>query len=430
MTTLPGDDAMEQWTPMWKELGMDLEGHRGLLEALGPTYRELFLARGNRPRAMEYFDAVVGDIHGGRVAELVEAKGKGHPIIGTFCIFVPEEIILAAGGICVGVCGGAQFSIPRGEEVLPQNLCPLIKSAVGFKLSRTCPYFQVLDVVVGETTCDGKKKAWETLGEFMPVEVMEVPQRKNPGDMDLWLKEIERFKEFMEERGHTITPWSLREAIQVVNEKRKALDRLARLRWNIPPLLSGLDGLLVEQVSFYDDPRRFTHQVNLLAEELEERVKEGQGVAPATTPRVMVAGSPMAIPNWKVHALVEEAGAVVVHEESCIGSRYYRDLVEPRGEGVEDLLEAIARRYMKITCACFTPNAERVDRVVEEALKSGAHGVIYHSLSFCQIYEGEARKIKRALEKAGIPTLAISTDYSYQDREQLRTRIEAFLERL
>jgi len=421
---------MEQWTPMWRELDIDLEEHQALLEALGPLYQEVFLNRENRPRAMGYFDAVVGDIHGARIAELLKAKEKGQPIIGTFCIFVPEEIILAAGGVCVGVCGGAQFSIPRGEEVLSPNLCPLIKSALGFKISRTCPYFQVLDVVVGETTCDGKKKAWETLAEFMPLEVMEVPQRKGPADLKLWREEVKRFKAFMEERGRPISPQDLKEALQVVNRKREALARLARLRWESLSPLSGLDGLLVEQISFYDDPRRFTTQVEALARELEERVKEGKGVAPPGAPRIMVAGSPMAIPNWKVHALVEEAGAIVVQEESCIGSRYYRDLVEPSGKDMESLLEALAQRYTKITCACFTPNEERSLRVVEEALKSHAQGVIYHSLSFCQIYEGEVRKVKRALKEAGIPTLAITTDYSLQDREQLRTRIEAFLESL
>ena len=421
---------MEQWIPMWKELDIDLKSHQDLMDALVPLYQELFLQKGNRPRAMEYFDAVVGDIHGTRIAELVKAREEGRPIIGTFCIFVPEEIILAAGGVCVGVCGGAQFSIPRGEEVLPQNLCPLIKSAVGFKLSRTCPYFQVLDVVVGETTCDGKKKAWETLGEFMPVEVLEVPQRREAADLELWKKEVKRFKTFMEEKGQPITPEKLREAMDLVNKKRAALAHLARLRWETPPPLSGLDGLLVEQVSFYDDPRRFTRQVEILVEELEERVEKGVGVVDTGSPRIMVAGSPMAIPNWKVHALVEEAGAVVVHEESCIGSRYYRDPVDLSGEDMDSLLEALARRYMKITCACFTPNLERPQRVVEEAISSKAHGVIYHSLSFCQIYEGEVRKVKRALEEANIPVLAITTDYSPQDREQLRTRIEAFLESL
>ncbi len=416
---------MGDWNAMWSGLGIDLEAHQQLLDSLGPVYQELFLGREGRPEAMGYFDSVVGDIHGGRVSELVKAKDGGWPVVGIFCIFVPEELVLAAGGVCVGVCGGAQMPIPKAEEVLPRALCPLIKSAVGFKLSATCPYFQVLTEGWGETTCDGKKKAWETLSEFMPFHVLEVPQRKTKEDFSLWLHEVKRFAQHMREVGQPFGVSELKDAIKVVNEKRMAMQRLARLRWKNPVVLSGLDGLLVEQLSFFDDPERFTKQVNRLSDELEE----ASGLNPPS-PRIMVAGSPMPIPHWKVHAIIEGAGAVVVHEESCIGSRYYRDLVDGEGESEDALLEAIARRYFKITCACFTPNHERVERVVEEALQSGANGVVYHSLSFCQIYEGEVRKVKRALEERGIPTLVISTDYSPEDAEQLRTRVEAFLEEI
>ena len=420
---------MGDWQQMWKGLQIEIHAHQELLDSLGPVYQQLFIDRPNRPRSMGYFDAVVGDIHGGRVAELLDARSEGRPVVGIFCIFVPEEIIIAAGGICVGVCGGAQMPIPWAEEVLPRTLCPLVKSAVGFKLSRTCPYFQVLTEGWGETTCDGKKKAWETLSEFMPFNVLEVPQTKTGTAFGLWFSEVKRFSGHMQVAGRPFSAPELKDAIALVNEKRRAMQRLARLRWSNPPVLSGLDGLLIEQLSFFDDPERFTAQVNALADELEKRVEKGPFL-PKDAPRIMVAGSPMPIPHWKVHAIVEGAGALVVHEESCIGSRYYRDLVEPSGDDAGHLLEAIARRYFKITCACFTPNTERVERVVEEAVESGAQGVIYHSLSFCQIYEGEALKVKRALEDKGIPTLVVSTDYSTEDVEQLRTRVEAFLEEI
>ncbi len=95
-----------------------------------------------------------------RIRELVEHREKGGKVFGTFCVYAPEEVIVAGGGICVGLCAGADFSEPAGERIVPRNLCALIKSAVGFKVSGVCPYFQVADLVVGETTCDGKKKTW------------------------------------------------------------------------------------------------------------------------------------------------------------------------------------------------------------------------------------------------------------------------------
>ncbi len=105
----------------------------------------------------------------------LEVHGK--KVVGAFCIYAPEEIAYAADATMVGLCGGADFSVPDAEAVLPRNLCPLIKSFYGFKLNRTCPYFQSSDLVVGETTCDGKKKVYELLNELVPTYVLEVPHK-------------------------------------------------------------------------------------------------------------------------------------------------------------------------------------------------------------------------------------------------------------
>lgn len=112
-------------------------------------------------------------------------------------------------------CAGAQYSVPAGEKVLPKNTCPLIKSALGFKLERICPYFQVSDYVIGETTCDGKKKAWEILNEYIPTYVLELPQKKQPKDITLWTEEIEEFAIFVErETGVALTKENLQAGIE------------------------------------------------------------------------------------------------------------------------------------------------------------------------------------------------------------------------
>jgi benzoyl-CoA reductase/2-hydroxyglutaryl-CoA dehydratase subunit BcrC/BadD/HgdB len=161
---------------------------------------------------------------------------------------------------------------------------------------------------------------------------------------------------------------------------------------------------------------------------LEQRIKAGQGVAPAEAPRLMLSGCPMAVPNWKLPYVVESSGAVIVGEESCIGTRNTRDLVDESGETLEAMLDAIADRYMRIDCACFTPNTERLEHIVAMAKDLKADGVIHYGLSFCQPYAMEALKVEKALKGAGIPMLSIETDYSMEDVEQLKTRVEAFVE--
>ena len=144
----------------------------------------------------------------------------------------------------------------------------------------------------------------------------------------------------------------------------------------------------------------------------------------------MLSGCPMAVPNWKLPFLIESSGAVIVGEESCIGTRNTRDLVEESGETLDELLDALVDRYLKIDCACFTPNVERLDHIVEMARDLKVNGVVHYGLSFCQPYAMEALKVGKALEAADIPMLAIETDYSMEDVEQLKTRVEAFLEML
>jgi benzoyl-CoA reductase/2-hydroxyglutaryl-CoA dehydratase subunit BcrC/BadD/HgdB len=414
---------------MWEKLNLDLTAHEGLLQVLGKFYGDIYLTQEGRLKGMEYLDFVLSEVHGLRIKELQEAKAQGRKVIGTFCVFVPEELVLAADAVCVGLCAGAEIGKESAEKILPRNTCALIKSFVGFKLSRLCPYIESCDLVVGETTCDGKKKAYEIFAEYAPVYVMEIPQMKQACDKDLWKAEVQRFKARIEEiTGREITAARLKEAIKLVNERRRALQRLNRLRAAVPTPISGRDVLLINQISFYDDPVRFTAKINELCDELEKRVKAGEGVVPKDTPRLMLSGCPMAVPNWKLPYIVESSGAVIVGEESCIGTRNIRDLVDESGDTLEAMLDALVDRYMRIDCACFTPNQERLDHIAAMAKDLRVEGVIHFALNFCQPYAIEAFKVGRALEAVGIPMLSIETDYSMEDVEQLKTRVEAFLE--
>jgi len=419
----------KDYRPMWKELGLNLEGHDQLLAILGKAYKDIYMSQENRPKAMQYFDFVISEAHGLRIKELMETKKKGNKVIGTFCVYVPEEMILAVGGTCVGLCAGAEIGIDEAEKVLPRNTCALIKSFMGFKLAGLCPYIQASDLVVGETTCDGKKKAYEILNDYKETYVVEIPQMKTQRDRTLWRGEVVQFKEKIEEiSGKKITPENLRAGIKIANNKRRALQRLSALRKAVPVPISGLDGLLVNQIAFYDDPLRFTKSVNALCDELDERIKKGIGVTKNGIPRILISGSPMALPNWKIPFIVETSGAIVVAEESCVGERSTRDLVYETGNTLDGMIDAIVDRYFKIDCACFTPNVERTDHILDLAKEFKADGVIHYSIQFCTPYTVEAYKVEKAVQKAGIPFLKIETDYGMEDMGQWKTRIEAFLE--
>ncbi len=423
---------MSDYTQMWSDLGLDLKGHDTLLAVLGGAYQDIFLSQKNRPEGMKYFDFVMSEVHGLRIKELMDAKAEGRKVIGSYCVFVPEELILAVDGVSVGLCAGAEFNFEGAEELLPRNTCALIKSAFGFKLGKVCPYLEASDVVVGENTCDGKKKSYEILGPMVKdLYVMDLPQMKSESGRAVLKEEYRKFAAKLEKvSGKKITAESLKKGIDIVNEKRKAVKRLAELRSADPAPISGLDALLVNQVFFYDDPVRFTDSVNKLCDELEDRVRKGTGVFPKGTTRVVVSGCPMAVPNWKLPWIIESSDAVIVGEESCVGERGARWMTETKGKSVEDLLDIITDRYFQIDCAVFTPNPSRVEYVKDMKKKLDAKGVIHYSLQFCQPYIMESGPVEKELEKSGMPVLRLETDYSQEDAGQLKTRIEAFIERL
>lgn len=421
----------ENYRPMWEKMGLDLEAHDALLSVLGQAYGDIYLAQ-KRPEGMGYFDFVMSEVHGLRIKELLDEKEAGRKIIGSFCVFVPEEIALAANATLVGLCSGADFAMEEVEKLLPRNTCALIKSAFGFKLGKVCPYLESADMVVGENTCDGKKKSYESLdGLIENLYVMDLPQVKSGQGRELLKTEYKRFQETVEKlTGVAITADSLRNAIQTVNAKRAAVHRLSLLRKADPAPISGLDALLVNQVFFYDNPARFTASVNKICDELEKRIAEKQGVFPAKTPRILVSGCPQAVPNWKLPAIVESSGAVIVGEESCVGERGTRNLVDDSGQTVDAMMDALVDRYFNIDCAIFTPNLERLDHIQEMAKEYKVDGVIHYGLQFCQPYLMEAIPVEKSLEDKDVPCLRIETDYSMEDMGQLKTRVEAFVEQL
>lgn len=157
---------------------------------------------------------------------------------------------------------------------------------------------------------------------------------------------------------------------------------------------------------------------------------DGVSVFDDGTKRILITGTPMAVPNWKIHNIIETCGGAVVCEETCTGVRYFANEVNESGQTMEEQINALAERYMKINCACFTPNTDRMDDIVRLAKEYKADGVIDVTLKFCNCFATEDYFVQKRLEEEGIPCLSIETDYTDSDAQQLRTRISAFIEML
>ncbi len=413
----------KQLHDMWAELGMEVKLHDQLLENSDKLFKRNFLWQTERPEAMKFFDEALHDSHGQRVAEIVEYRKAGGKSIGSFCIYVPDEIAMAAGVLNIPLCGGTGFTVDYADKVLPRDICPLVRSTFGMAISGTCPYKTLKDFVLGETTCDAKKKTWDLFG----IRALEVPQKKNPVDKALWLGEVKSFMDQLEDlSGVKVTAENLRKAIRKQNRKRNILSSISAFRKLDNPPISGLDSLLISQVVLNMDIDAFISAGEILLSELEKRCDAGISAYPEQGIRVLMAGTPSPMGYAKIHAAAEMSGLRVVMDESCTGLRYSRGNIAEDLGSVEEMLEAIAERYFDIDCACFSPNSERVENVKEIIEEFHVEGVIHNILQYCHGFNVEAGVIDNMLADINVPSIKIVSDYSQEDMEQIKLRLEAF----
>ena len=354
-------------------------------------------------------------------------KDEGTPIVGVFCTYLPREIPNAMGAAVVGLCSVSDETIPDAEKDLPRNLCPLIKSSYGFAKTDKCPYFFFSDLVVGETTCDGKKKMYELLSSFKPVYVLELPNRQSEDGVAMYRREIIRFKEKLEQQFETtITEEAIRAQIHLRNELTKALVRLQYLMTNDPAPVSGLDIVNTSYGSGFNmDVESLPGRINEMADMIEADYAAGKNVG--KKPRILVTGSPSGGAALKVIRAIEDSGAVVVAFENCSGLKplLLTDEENP------DVYDALARRYMDIGCSCMSPNPNRLallERLIDDFKVDGVVDIV---LQACHTYNVETSLVgKLVKEKKGIPYAVVETDYSQADVGQLKTRMAAFIEML
>ena len=356
-----------------------------------------------------------------------ELKEQGRRIVGVFCTFTPWELILAADAVAVVLCGIGDDNIPAAEVRLPKNLCPLIKASYGAAVTDKCPFFYFSDLVVGETTCDGKKKMYEMLADFKPVHVVELPNCQTEDGIQLYKKELLRFKKVLEDKFETkITDEAVLHQIKLRNGINKALRRLQYVMANDPAPVNGLDVINTVYGSSFDiNTEGLGDRINAVTDKIEKEYKEGKNIG--KKPRILVTGSPSGGAALKVIRAIEDNGGVVVCFENCTGMKPLAMVDEEN----PDVYDALARKYLNIGCSCMSPNKNRMDLLDELIDDFHVDGVVDLVLQACHTYNVETAIVKKLVkDKKGIPYTVVETDYSQADIEQINTRMAAFIEML
>lgn len=358
------------------------------------------------------------------------AKDEGRKVVGCLCSYFPRELPLAAGAIPVGLCGTTAEPIEAAEKVLPADQCPMVKATYGRSVGNTCPIFPLADCIVGETTCDGRKKMYELLAREKPMHVMDLPQKPDEAEaLEHWTHEVRKLRDFLgRQLGVTITDENLRRAIRDVNEERKLMKEIYACRKHHPVPIMGADLVgLTTALNYTVDRAEYRDNLAAVLAELQRRIRDGEYACGPERPRVLWTGLGNSLGCDKVLRLVEECGGVVVCQEGCGGVTRSDDLVDEN----KDPLEAIAERYLRVTCACMTPNDVRfqqIDRLIGEYAVEGVLDLTWQS---CHAFNIESYRVSEIVKgKHGLPFLHIVTDYSQSDIGTLRVRVEGFIEQM
>ena len=371
--------------------------------------------RAGEPTPYQWFDQMIPNC----LAYAQAAHREGRPIIGILCEFTPRELIMAAGGVPVCLCGGSRNTITAAETQLPANLCPLIKSTFGYHVEKSNPFLEMVDLIVGETTCDGKKKMYELLQETRDVYVLELPQKVDDADaLEHWRSELRKFRAMLEQRyGTTITDQRIRDAITTMNRERQLRRELASLMASEHPPLTGrqLINLKSSISGLEQDFRQYEEALRLLRQS-DESCRNGSPV------RVLMTGVPIVHGAERVLEIVEENGGLVVAMENCTG---LKPLLEDVDAAVADPIVALADKYFHLPCSVMTTNDRRLDTLRQLADLYRPQCVIDLIWQACLTYDVESYRVRRFVEEQlGLPYLRIETDYSPSD-----SRASAFASR-
>jgi len=357
-----------------------------------------------------------------------EWKQQGKKVVGFLCSYVPEEILYAADILPIRLRAPSCVETTLADVYMSHLNCTYMRSCLQFTLEGK---YQFLDGLVFTNSCDHVRRLYDILREIAPTDfpflyLISVPHKVDDDLIAWYSDELARFKESVEKTfGVKITEASLRNAIDVYNETRSLLRRLFDLRKEKTPPLTGAETLSVIVAGFSLPKSKYNELLRQLLNELGER----EGIS-GYRARLMIAGSG-GCDNPAYLQVMEDLGGLIVTDSLCFGSRYLWEPVEVGDEG-DDLMLGLARSYLnRPSCPRMVNNAgERCDFVKQMVKDFNVDGVVFQRIRYCDLWGGQLLTMEKEMKESNIPILSIDREYSLGAVGQLRTRIQAFLERI
>jgi len=372
--------------------------------------------------ALEELTKLAADLDNPAVQEW---KADGKKVVGFFCSYVPEEILYAADILPVRLRAPGCTETTAADVYMSHLNCTFTRSCLQLALEGR---YRFLDGLVFTNSCDHIRRVYDILREIRPkdfpfLHFISVPHKASE-DLVAWYRDdLDEFKGNVESFfGVQITEASLSNAINVYNETRSLLKRLYQLRQGDSPPLTGSESLNVTLAGTTIPKERYNQLLRRLLEELSER----EGIS-GYRARLMMAGSG-GCDNPDYFQVIEDLGGLIVTDSLCFGSRYFWEPVETG----DDLVLSLARSYLnRPSCPRIVDNvAARCDFVRQMVDDFDVDGVVFQRLRYCDLWGGQLLHLEKELKESNIPMLSMEREYALGAVGQLRTRVQAFLERL
>ena len=340
----------------------------------------------------------------------------------SFCTFIPQEILEAAG-ICSLRIPYVTGVKDAAAQLLPDNVCPVVKNCCGI-CEDEC--LKDADLILAETSCDGKRKMYELLSRQERIYFYQVPQGADRDYVNPLIQSECRHlvKELKERFGAEFTEEDIRSAGALVNEERESILELMEIQLQIPPAAWGREIFqVIEENRARPDIRERIAACKKAREELLSR----KSPVPKNASRILVTGCPLDSVYAKVLDIMEQNGGAAVCFETC---EVVKSAVRRFDTQQEDVYRALADCYQNTACAIMAPNDLRFGLIKDLVKEYQVDGILDIMLQTCHPYTVERDKMRRLCESLGVPYLSLSTDTSETDTGQLSTRIAAFIEML
>ena len=362
-----------------------------------------------------------------RLTELTRLRKSGTKLIGYAPGgYLPEELVYAAGAVPVGLIrGGDPEPVAESAAYVPRFIDTFCRSQIGYRMMGGDPLYEIIDLLVVPITDHNIKTIADCFNFFTNTNVFRfgVPHQKDEHAYEYYLEGLHAFKNKLEQfTGNKIEDNKLREAINLSNRMRELLKEISLLRLSERPAITGVEFTKLNHASFIADRAILIDALKSINRELKQKpISDSKG------PRILLTGSTLAMGDYKVLEIAENAGASIVVEEFAEGLRHYWENVHANG----DLMRSLADRYFRrrVPPAWFRPSRERLDYLIKLARDFNVDGIIWYQLMYRSSYDIQAFYFEKLLKKElDIPMLKVESDYDVSERGPLKTRIETFVE--